>query len=121
MYKSRQGYNVLIAEKPEMLGYDIYIYLKNGDEILMAKPLKDLEFVKHEKYVKGKPTLCLYGSQRYILQELSEAINEIGIRPEEESITKGKLIAIEKHLEDMRKIVFKKLIILEGKDEENNN
>lgn len=50
-----------------------------------------------------KPTLELLPEE---LQELAEALSENGFKPRE-GFLEGKLGATEKHLEDMRKLVFK--------------
>ena len=50
------------------------------------------------------PTLRL---EQYLLQELANELDKKGFKPKE-GFLDGKLQATEKHLEDMRTIVFKK-------------
>ena len=45
------------------------------------------------------------------LLEFTKALSGMGIRTDNEHKTEGKLEAVEKHLEDMQKIVFKQLKI----------
>lgn len=42
------------------------------------------------------------------LQQLQDEIAQLGVQPKSNSVNEGKLIATEKHLDDMRKLVFKR-------------
>lgn len=48
----------------------------------------------------------LFGGGREALKDIAEFLDKKGIRPEDEAIRKGELIATKNHLEDMRRIVF---------------
>lgn len=48
----------------------------------------------------------LIGGGANALKDISEFLDKKGIRPEDEAIRKGELIATKKHLEDMRTLVF---------------
>jgi hypothetical protein len=65
----------------------------------------DIEFLDGTKIKEGdfnpKPTLELEPEQ---LQIFADALNEIGYKPQKGFI-EGKLVAIEKHLEDMRTLL----------------
>lgn len=54
-----------------------------------------------------KPTLFL---EPEMLSALLDAMKKRGIKGKEASFTEGKLVATEKHLEDMRRIVFEPAI-----------
>ena len=79
---------------------DVFIFRRLGEgkmEVLGNERIEDYGAIK-------KPTLQLNSEQ---LQKFAEALNEIGVKPQD-GFLEGKLEATEKHLEDMRKLVFEK-------------
>ena len=54
-----------------------------------------------------KPFFSIPSSHTEILQSLIDELLGAGIKPSEELFTKGKLEATERHLEDMRRLVFR--------------
>ena len=93
-----EDWNIKIVDVGYKLEKDIYIYRIGYDGMT--------EMLDGEKFLKGivpiKPTLSL---TNYQLEKLSEEISKQGISPRKEFVS-GKLEATEKHLEDMRKLVF---------------
>ncbi len=65
-----------------------------------------------KSYIDGEmldPTLSLKGFMaRAFLQGMVNAAKKVGISPEGEPILENELVAVKYHLEDMRKLVFKK-------------
>ena len=64
------------------------------------------------------PTMILPQNRlNEVLRAFSEAVREKGFGYETESTAKGKLEATEKHLEDMRRLVFKadREVVISGK------
>jgi hypothetical protein len=94
---------IKIVDVGYKLEKDIYIFRKCFDG--------KAEMLSGEKYDVGmlgiKPTLSLTNEQ---LQKFADSIAGIGIKPQEGYLD-GKLQATEKHLEDMRKLVFMETII----------
>lgn len=100
---------VYIQNKDFALKTDIFIVRDdhNGQRWI-AKPMV-LEWVKHEHGISEDPSLSIHQNvEGEFLKALTDAISEKGIKPESDSKLEGKLIATEKHLEDMRTLVFKK-------------
>jgi hypothetical protein len=90
---------VKIIDKGYKITRDIYIFRRTFDG---KTELLNGEVIEYG-INPDKPTLELDPDQ---LQEFANALNDIGINPKKEFI-EGKLEATEKHLEDMRKLVFK--------------
>lgn len=90
---------IQILDNPAQLTRRIYIFRKLSDnriEMLGGEVLDS-------QGVVSKPTLELLPEA---LQAFADALNELGIRPQK-GFLEGKLEGTEKHLEDMRKLVFK--------------
>lgn len=69
-------------------------------KFLVAKPL---EMVEREEFTYSEPTARL---QKEEAQELMDSLWQCGLRPSEGSGSAGALAATQKHLEDMRALVF---------------
>lgn len=99
-------WQVKIRENSYMLGKDMYIFrlTPRGREILN----KDGTITDYENgmAIPLEPFMHL---EQDMLQGLADALNENGIKPQQGFI-EGKLEATEKHLEDMRRLVFKKTL-----------
>ena len=68
----------------------------------------NITFEKAEEGMKVNPTVVIgYDQAQTLMDDLWNA----GLRPTEGAGSAGALLATEKHLDDMRKIVFKKLSI----------
>ncbi len=62
--------------------------------------------INPEESVEEKPTMIIdYYYFKIFGKAILKVLDKHGIKPEEESFTKGKLLATEYHLEDLRKII----------------
>jgi hypothetical protein len=84
----------------------LYAFEKNGDSVAVARslvmdnrPIADFEITEPEPFLKLDPTTAQY---------LMDSLWDCGLRPSEGSGSAGALAATQKHLEDMRSLVFKK-------------
>jgi len=93
------NWNIKIIDRGFKLQRDIYIFRQTFDGKMKMLDGKIYEIGAQPE----KPSLELDIEQ---LQEFASALNELGINPKKEFV-EGKLEATEKHLEDMRKLVFK--------------
>lgn len=92
---------IKIIDKGYKLSREIYItrfYPNNTGEILTSEGYKGFD-----PRAEVRPTIELDPEE---LQELANVLAENGFKPKE-GFLEGKLVATEKHLEDMRKLVFK--------------
>lgn len=91
----------------------LYLYEQSGDRIRVAKPV----MFELGEYQNGattfEPTMAfprMHGDE--FLKSLAEEIAKIGIRPDfeirREAGLEGKLKATERHLQDFRRLVFRK-------------
>ncbi len=90
----------------------IYIYEEMPDnKRAICKSLDKMEFeLVEDEFVKLEPTLKLQGILvKPFLQAFANELNKTGIRADKEPVLENELTATQKHLEDMRKIAFKKL------------
>ena len=102
-------WNIRIVDVGYKLEKDIYIFRQRFDG--KAETLNGEVFTVGE--LGMKPTLSLTNDQ---LRALTIEIENQGISPTKE-FTTGKLEATEKHLEDMRKLVFEEKEITECRED----
>lgn len=102
-------WEVKIVDVGYKIGLDIFLFFKdfNGIHLLHG----DVVELLPKDGTAAKPTLSLSPSA---LQAFADALDKMGIKPQKGFI-EGKLAATEKHLEDMRRLVFDdKEIIIDG-------
>lgn len=110
-----------IEEEFNMYTKKVWVMERRGNDMIYYNIGKDGNMVEtirknDEPYVlnddKYKPFMIIpmQMAQSFLL-ELTKVLSGMGIRTENEHKTEGKLEAVEKHLEDMQKIVFKQLKI----------
>lgn len=98
-------------DKSDPLGYSsLQIGLKQGEDFYMVAPLR---LVKLDGFGPIKTVTLDFnksdrGDRQQFQQALMDALWEQGVRPSEHKLHLG---AQEKHLDDMRRIVFKQLSI----------
>lgn len=108
---------VFIVDMPKSLGRrDVIQFLnfKETGEAVETERVNNSEM----KLDDIAPTMILPQNRlNEILQAFTEAVRERGFGYENESTAKGKLEATEKHLEDMRRLVFEtdKEVVISGK------
>lgn len=97
-----ENWRVKIVDVGYKVSKEIFIFrrLPNGK----TEILQEGGVITSDYGVAPKPTIELYPE---MLQELANELSNSGFKPKE-GYMEGKLLATEKHLEDMRKIVFKK-------------
>lgn len=87
-----------------------YVFKNHLDDTQsICTSLDKMEFVKYNPGDEIKPTFEI-GPQMMnpFLQAMANALKKIGIRAENEAILENEMDAVKYHLEDMRKIVFKR-------------
>jgi hypothetical protein len=94
------NWKVQILDSPGKAGKDIYIYCNNPDGTTDFLVGNKIEKIKELGVATDKCKLFL---NTHILQELSDALNESGFKPQK-GYLEGKLEATERHLEDIRKV-----------------
>lgn len=98
-----ENWKVKIIDKGYTLMQDVFIWRPLiGNRIELVSSNNTVEVI--EDGAVKEPTLRLNNEQ---LIAFADALNNAGINPRKE-FTEGKLEATEKHLEDMRKLVFSK-------------
>ena len=90
---------IRVQKSPWSFGLEMLI--RNGDAVV-----KDVTFEPVEKYTVVNPSLTISPN---IAQQLMDDLWTAGIRPSEGTGSAGSLAATERHLKDMRDIVFQEL------------
>ena len=85
----------------------LFCEVRNG-KLFIAKPIEPLEFHEHEEFKIIDPTFTVSNLQAIpMLQAFAETLDKQGIKTDKDAKIQGTLEATNKHLEDMRKLVFK--------------
>jgi len=89
-------------------GIEIYIFEDSHGRRYVAKPVV-LEFEEIKPSERVHPTLCIdpFRATEF-LKSLAEALDKQGVKTENDYKIQGILEATKYHLEDMRRLVFKK-------------
>ncbi len=97
------NWQVKIIDQGYTFNRDVFIFRKavGGTEILLGETI---QFIKDGEAAPRTPTLSLPPE---VLQALADGLADSGYKPSG-GFTDGKLEATEKHLEDMRTLVFQK-------------
>lgn len=98
-----------IVFRPDWLAHAVYMTRDNGQdrEYLTGTGTQHtiIRAGRHEA-VKDDPVFAVLDDD--MIHALGAAINEAGYRVPNEHLIEGKLTATERHLDDMRALVFKK-------------
>jgi len=94
-------WNIKIIDVGYKLERDVFIFRRTFDG---KTEMLDGTIIDVGSAISSKPSLSLTVEQ---LQAFANELNKLGISPAKEYTT-GKLEATEKHLKDMRALVFKK-------------
>lgn len=104
-----KDFEIHINDMPWLGVTQIWFSIMNPDGSRSICEPMEMKFTRYEPGIanpeKASLTIGSYVSYNF-LKGLANALDKKGIKPESDSFTQGKLIATEKHLEDMRKIVF---------------
>jgi len=94
-------------------GYPMYwLERSNGKTELLQDDLTKRELEDYEMYQRATAILS-----HDAVVELMNSLWAAGIRPDDSNTTAGQISATEKHLDDMRKIVFDNFLAKEADDE----
>ena len=86
---------------------ELYAFQKDSHTYSTARKL---ELIQTERHVKLEPFIEI---ELHEAQILMDDLWEAGVRPTEGSGSAGAMKAVQNHLEDMRKITFKKIGIFQ--------
>ena len=94
---------IKVNRQPYFDGIELYGFIENKNTLGIAQPL----VVENGEYGRSSNAFCKLtnSSAQYLIDELWRC----GLRPTDGTGSAGSLLATEKHLDDMRKIVAKKL------------
>ncbi len=99
-----ENYKIKIVEDGPWDLYKIYVHrrLPNGDVEVQYNDIG-------KTFPRGSaiPIEPSFKLSREMLEEFADELSNMKFKPKEASYTQGKLESTEKHLEDMRNIVFK--------------
>lgn len=96
----------------EEVGSKIYLFgQKNGK--IIRQEVDDDVFLNNKKKIYPLITLTRFMSLPFF-QAMKNYLSEINIKTENENLMQGKLLATEKHLEDMRRISNVMLAFITG-------
>lgn len=107
---------VQLENVPGKLGRNLFIWRRTSEGVVEYMK-SDGSFSRHERK-RGEylgdipPTMYL---DHEVLQGIVDSLAKAGVKPTEASYVEGKLEATEKHLADMRSLVFEEKIIISGK------
>lgn len=109
-----EGFKVQLKQLTGLLMWDVLIYqsLPNGDTELFNHLFEGTILPKYGAYVE--PTFRI---PENVLPVLMEALSKNGVKLPEKAFIEGKLEATERHLEDMRTLVFQEEIIINEKSQ----
>src|SRR4030066_1079553 len=101
------NYKIRAWQDPATADTHIIIWCSEGGRQFVALPI-DLNFKEHQEGQRQEPSLIL---PRFMAEEfmnaLAEALDEMGVKTDQDAKLVGTLDAIRYHLEDMRQLVFK--------------
>jgi len=98
-------YEVFIDDNPSYISKRIFITFKQDGKRWIAKPV-ELTFEEMKSGEIHKPTLDIPDADE-LLEALAIALNKAKVQLPDKPFIEGKMVATEKHLEDMRNLVFK--------------
>lgn len=96
--------NFYVENKPFYDGVEIHARLRTETGFAQAQPLMFREETAEEAAVVPVPCMTI---TRDSAQDLMDALWDVGIRPTDGTGSTGQLQATERHLEDMRQLVFR--------------
>jgi len=108
----KEGWNVILRYDASFAGVNVWLIHKTGSKEVVVDPV-DLTMTSHLEpdYEYPEPTLRFNGTAAHqFMTDLAQGIIEAGFRPEVLKSSDKEVAAIKDHLEDMRRIVFEKLL-----------
>jgi len=98
-----ENWQIKIKDVGYKVTREVYIFRRWNGGTDVLQPDGSIKSYKQGELMDVKPIIEL---EPEMLQELSNELSQLGYKPDK-GHTLGKLEATEKHLEDMRKLVFK--------------
>lgn len=99
--KYQSGWKIKIIDTGYKLSHDVYIFREAFGKTEVLNPDGTVASFSREERVSPRPFMEMDAE---MMQEMSDAISKIGIRPQKGFI-EGKLEATESHLRDMRTLM----------------
>lgn len=113
-----ENWKVQILDRVGQTNKDVTFYrdLGNGryETVIAVEKGGYMVVEAHNMGAEIKPSIIM---DVFMLQALADALNEIGIKPQK-GYLEGKLEGTEKHLEDMRSLVFDNRVEISGEAKE---
>jgi len=105
----KEGWNVIVRYDERFAGVNVWLIHKRGSEETVVLPIDLTLTMSLEPSIEiPEPTLRFHGNDaRQFLQDLAEGLVDAGFKPDELKVANERVKAIEYHLEDMRRLVFK--------------
>ena len=101
-------YRVRIRTCPWTLGYEVYISCQEGKKVFVAEPV-EFNFKEIELGGHCEPSLVIeHPFAKQFMKAFLDALEGQGIESDSVSRLKGTMEASKYHLEDMRRLVFRK-------------
>lgn len=97
------GWKLKIVEVGYKMGRDLYIFRRVGGKTEIMQPDGTIKTFNEGEVYDAVPFMEM---DTDMLQQFSDELSKNGFKPQKGFI-EGKLDAVEKHLEDMRTLVFK--------------
>lgn len=100
-----RGVRLEAAAKSWSNAIDFVLFARHGDKIAHSTKIEMYVPEKSEEGLSIEPTFSLQSEE---VQELMDRLWQLGFRPSEGTGSAGALAATQKHLEDMRRLVFER-------------
>lgn len=100
---------VHIQSAPYRLGFELTFYDQQGGKTVIYNPITK-ECVDWPEGRAVSQEMTLYIPDKHTLNNLVEALQEMGAESPSKSFTEGELKATKDHLEDMRTLIFSRKI-----------
>lgn len=98
---------VRIARSDYGYGWVMIFYYEEGGKRYVAAPV-ELDFKEVSGSVPVPATLAIWDPENEISKAIMRGLSEMGTKLEDQSRTAGLLEATERHLGDMRRLVFER-------------
>ena len=98
-------WHVKVNRPIDMLGLQLYIYRRCNGRTYVLEPVK----LNERLYEQGEvvlPTMHLNEfTAKPLMKALGDAVNDLGMKTESESLLLGKMAAMKEHMRDLQKII----------------
>lgn len=100
---------VKFGSEPGFGGTSVFFYIKNKHNVTSIAAPIEISFIEKNDMEIMEPTFKLsdYDSMEF-LQSMADELHRLGIKATAAPILENEITSVKYHLEDMRKLVFKK-------------